>query len=128
MASDVSELRSRGKLSRDSIHSPTRSTTTDDYDDRFQSTVPFNRNDERIGYRHWLLIVALVAIVYSSIVYLDNRMPEVVNDVQQFVQFSETRARRSLDTFVMHGPRPSGSDACEVSDGGGVHLSPRIPK
>lgn len=68
----------------------------------------------RMHYRHWLLVLGLVASVYSLVVYVDNRMPEVLPSTQ-YVEFSETRARATLKTLADFGPRPSGSSACEVN-------------
>uniref|UniRef100_A0A914VXQ3 FXNA-like protease n=1 Tax=Plectus sambesii TaxID=2011161 RepID=A0A914VXQ3_9BILA len=104
--SSPSGLRSR-KLVREPIRSETNGNG--------YSTKTCSKPDQtsRIQFRHWLLILVIVASVYSFVVYVDNRMPEVLPS-NQYVEFSETRARTFLKTLAGFGPRPSGSVACEV--------------
>lgn len=56
----------------------------------------------------------IVGGVYGFIVYEDRRMPEV-KSAGQFNEFSEERTRFLLRSLTDLGPRPSGSESCEVS-------------
>lgn len=103
--SSASGLRSR-KLVREPIRSTANGVDSSKLGDRPDQT-------PRIQYRHWLIIFMLVTGVYSLVVYVDNRMPDVLPS-NQYVEFSETRARSTLKTLAGFGPRPSGSVACEV--------------
>lgn len=66
-----------------------------------------------LGFRHWLLILLIIACVYAFIYYEDSRMPDVISS-GQYENFSEDRARQLLVAITALGPRPSGSEACEV--------------
>ncbi len=79
-------------------------------------TKPASRDSpsELLGYRHWLIVFALVGATYGLVVWLDHRMPAVVPSSAANV-FSEERARVLLKQLTDLGPRISGSDECEVS-------------
>uniref|UniRef100_A0A9J2PCY7 FXNA-like protease n=1 Tax=Ascaris lumbricoides TaxID=6252 RepID=A0A9J2PCY7_ASCLU len=66
-----------------------------------------------LGFRHWLLILVVIGVVYAFVVYQDNRMPNV-EPTGQYERFSEPRARILLNELTALGPRVSGSQACEV--------------
>ncbi|CAI2343814.1 unnamed protein product [Caenorhabditis sp. 36 PRJEB53466] len=66
-----------------------------------------------IGFRHWIIFVVTVAVVYAGVVALHRRMPPV-RDASSFDNFSEKRARVLLKQLTALGPRPSGSVNLEV--------------
>lgn len=66
-----------------------------------------------LGFRHWLLILVIIGSIYGFVVYQDSRMPKV-KLAGQFEEFSEERARFLLRALTDLGPRPSGSENCEV--------------
>ncbi len=68
----------------------------------------------QLGYGHWLGIVLFLASLACTAVWLDSRRP-LVQPADQYQRFSEERARVFLNQLVELGPRPSGSDACEVA-------------
>ncbi|CAB3404662.1 unnamed protein product [Caenorhabditis bovis] len=71
------------------------------------------RTPEAIGFRHWIIFILTIAIVYGGVVFLHRRMPPVL-DGSSFDEFSEQRARVLLKQLVALGPRPSGSRNLEV--------------
>ncbi|CAD6192490.1 unnamed protein product [Caenorhabditis auriculariae] len=71
------------------------------------------RIPEAIGFRHWLLFIATVGLLYGGVVFLHRKMPPV-RDGTSFTDFSETRARFLLKQLTALGPRPSGSENLEV--------------
>lgn len=75
-------------------------------DDKARRTV------EAIGFKHWILVIAVVGVIYAGVVYLHRRMPPVV-PADHLTQFSEDRARDLLKELTALGPRPSGSYALE---------------
>ncbi|VDM97864.1 unnamed protein product [Thelazia callipaeda] len=68
---------------------------------------------EYLGFRHWFLIFTIIGIIYGFVVYQYSKMPEV-KPTGQFDEFSEERARVLLQSLTNLGPRPSGSENCEV--------------
>ncbi|CAI5441277.1 unnamed protein product [Caenorhabditis angaria] len=66
------------------------------------------RAKDAIGFRHWIIFILTVAVVYAGVVYLHRHMPPV-RDASSFENFSEDRARVLLKQLVGLGPRPSGS-------------------
>uniref|UniRef100_A0A8R1DSV2 FXNA-like protease n=1 Tax=Caenorhabditis japonica TaxID=281687 RepID=A0A8R1DSV2_CAEJA len=66
------------------------------------------KQQEFIGFRHWIYFVVTIAIVYAGVVALHRRMPPV-RDASSFDDFSEQRARVLLKQLTALGPRPSGS-------------------
>ncbi|VDN41522.1 unnamed protein product [Gongylonema pulchrum] len=68
---------------------------------------------EDLGFRHWLLILLIIGGIYGFVVYEDKRMP-AVKPAGQYDEFSEERARILLRSLTDLGPRPSGSESCEV--------------
>uniref|UniRef100_A0A0N4UX35 FXNA-like protease n=1 Tax=Enterobius vermicularis TaxID=51028 RepID=A0A0N4UX35_ENTVE len=73
----------------------------------------FQKKDALLGFRHWLIILLVIGLTYGFIVFQDNRMPNVV-EKENLEKFSEARARDFLTQVTRLGPRPSGSNACEV--------------
>lgn len=63
---------------------------------------------DSIGFRHWIIFVVTVAVVYAGVVALHRKMP-AVRDASSFDEFSEQRARVLLKQLTALGPRPSGS-------------------
>lgn len=76
----------------------------------------FQKKDALLGFRHWLIILLVIGLTYGFIVFQDNRMPNVV-EKENLEKFSEARARDFLTQVTRLGPRPSGSNACEVCVG-----------
>ncbi|VDK82385.1 unnamed protein product [Onchocerca ochengi] len=72
-----------------------------------------DKKSQYLGFRHWLLILIVISVIYGFVVYQDNRMPKV-KPAGQFDEFSEERARLLLNSLTSLGPRPSGSENCEV--------------
>uniref|UniRef100_A0A0N5B3C6 FXNA-like protease n=1 Tax=Strongyloides papillosus TaxID=174720 RepID=A0A0N5B3C6_STREA len=70
-------------------------------------------HEKYIDYSVWFFTIIVVVSCYSLVVYFDRLMPPIrkSDDVHNF---SEERARLFLDKLVSFGPRPSGSDACEI--------------
>uniref|UniRef100_A0A1I7XT37 glutathione gamma-glutamylcysteinyltransferase n=1 Tax=Heterorhabditis bacteriophora TaxID=37862 RepID=A0A1I7XT37_HETBA len=74
------------------------------------------RTTEALGFKHWLLIMGCIGLIYGGVVYLHRKMPPVV-DSSHWEQFSEVRARDLLKKLTALGPRPSGSDSLERPSG-----------
>ncbi|CAJ0951410.1 unnamed protein product, partial [Mesorhabditis belari] len=70
------------------------------------------KTKEQLGFRHWLLVVLYIGVIYGGVIYLHRRMPPVVDD-PKFERFSETHARNLLKDLTKNGPRPSGSHNLE---------------
>ncbi|ETN83043.1 hypothetical protein NECAME_01842 [Necator americanus] len=70
------------------------------------------RTIEAIGFKHWLLVIAVVGVIYAGVVYLHRYMPPVIG-ADHLSKFSEERARVLLKELTALGPRPSGSVALE---------------
>uniref|UniRef100_A0A0K0EA81 FXNA-like protease n=1 Tax=Strongyloides stercoralis TaxID=6248 RepID=A0A0K0EA81_STRER len=66
-----------------------------------------------IDYSIWLFTIIIIVVCYIIVVYFDRLMPPI-RKADDFNNFSEERARLFLDKIVSFGPRPSGSDACEI--------------
>ncbi|KAK6027707.1 hypothetical protein OSTOST_06260, partial [Ostertagia ostertagi] len=67
-----------------------------------------------LGIRHWILIgihiLSLIAVTAS----LHVRLPEAQPASPDNSRFSELRARRLVFEMSNFGPKPAGSQACEV--------------
>ncbi|KAL3102316.1 hypothetical protein niasHS_003725 [Heterodera schachtii] len=72
-----------------------------------------NGGPNELGFLHWLLVFCLVGTLYGMMVWQDQRMPSVVSSSEKG-NFSEERARVVLNALTDLGPRPSGSDNCEI--------------
>ncbi|WKX96272.1 hypothetical protein Q1695_012598 [Nippostrongylus brasiliensis] len=70
------------------------------------------RSVEAIGFKHWILLIAVIGVIYAGVVHLHRRMPPVV-PADHLNEFSESRAREILKELTALGPRPSGSVALE---------------
>ncbi|VDM38403.1 unnamed protein product [Toxocara canis] len=109
----MSELRSRGRSALrgvDDAKALVDEMMPEGYSPSWMRT---KRHLDVLGFRHWLLILAVIGLVYAMVVYQDNRMPNL-EPMGQFERFSEPRARQLLNALTDLGPRVSGSRACEV--------------
>ncbi|KAE9415280.1 hypothetical protein Angca_008441 [Angiostrongylus cantonensis] len=70
------------------------------------------RSVEALGFRHWILVITVIGIIYGGVVYLHRSMPPVIG-ASDLLKFSEERARNLLRELTALGPRPSGSVALE---------------
>ncbi|CEF70846.1 Endoplasmic reticulum metallopeptidase 1 [Strongyloides ratti] len=66
-----------------------------------------------IDYSIWFLTIIIIVFCYITVVYFDRLMPPIRKS-DDINNFSEERARLILNKIVSFGPRPSGSDACEI--------------
>ncbi|CAD5215447.1 unnamed protein product [Bursaphelenchus xylophilus] len=106
----ASNLRSR----RRPADSKEASELLDRVEGSFRDLVEKDRREkDTLGFKHWLITVAALAILYGLVVFQDRRLPDVL-PADQFEQFSEVRAREILNKITSLGPRPSGSQALEV--------------
>ncbi|EYB98032.1 hypothetical protein Y032_0134g1817 [Ancylostoma ceylanicum] len=98
------------EVRRRTAATPVNGTNTPPYyeqiDDKARRTV------EALGFKHWILVIAVVGVIYAGVVYLHRHMPPVIG-ADHHTEFSEERARVLLKELTALGPRPSGSVALE---------------
>ncbi|PAV72333.1 hypothetical protein WR25_04679 [Diploscapter pachys] len=98
------EVRRRGPQKADDVSSSLRSHS--------YSPIGKKSDQEFIGFRHWLILMVFVGILYGTVVFLHRHMPAVTPG-SDYTQFSEERARNLLRRLSGLGPRPSGSENLE---------------
>uniref|UniRef100_A0A914I7J6 FXNA-like protease n=1 Tax=Globodera rostochiensis TaxID=31243 RepID=A0A914I7J6_GLORO len=114
MEDQQSQLRARKAQSQQSISNGRgegggdAATTT-----HSQEKVRRDGGASELGFLHWLLVFCFVGVVYGAMAWQDQRMPPVVYSADRD-RFSEERARVVLNALTELGPRPSGSDNCEI--------------
>ncbi|XGW10233.1 hypothetical protein V3C99_012038 [Haemonchus contortus] len=70
--------------------------------------------ETELGVRHWLLILMHVVSLVIGTIFLNARLPEAQPASTDNNRFSELRARRLVFEMSNFGPKPAGSEACEL--------------